>query len=480
MRVFICWSGRRSKEVAQILEEWLKKTIVGIDPFCSKDIDKGAWWSEEIRQNISTSDAGILCITPENLRSPWLHFEAGALGIGEDKKLFPLLYKTYPGQLESPFSHHQATQLTCEDTLKFCKDIIAFHNDKIRNGNIKRARIMLKEPFRERWSELERKLRNIGPLGVQEMIPEFEQLFQRKTFYEPIDECSAQAWVDRYVGCYETHQLIEEKQRFVRENAWPHVADLYDELIMELDIYAMDIKSLLVPERKYELDRDGRLRMPEGVRETCERKRRRVHDLVLKILTAKRGPVVDNARLYPKFKSLRDRNDQLVYPAEDMIRRSEFESLGLDADNILSLPSSPWDFDRIIFYLIAEQCRSPNIEELPTCVGRELERIRVRGETACPIPLYHAVRALQRTMDKDQSAAGDVELSIHEILKRIEAYLADESDRVDSRSLGEDPARLRPVRSGHWTYDRIIEDMKGILEKIESRRRGEQAEHATK
>ena len=44
MKVFLCWSGTRSKGIANALHEWLPRVIQALDPWISVDIDKGARW----------------------------------------------------------------------------------------------------------------------------------------------------------------------------------------------------------------------------------------------------------------------------------------------------------------------------------------------------------------------------------------------------------------------------------------------------
>jgi len=86
MSVFICWSGDRSKAIA----EALKPLLEGVFPslagdttpspiFLSKNIEKGAEWFQAIRAGLDSSQAGIVVLTHENARNPWIHCEAGAL-----------------------------------------------------------------------------------------------------------------------------------------------------------------------------------------------------------------------------------------------------------------------------------------------------------------------------------------------------------------------------------------------------------------
>ena len=80
MKVFISWSGDRSHKVALVLEEWLRSVIQAVEPYVSsKDIDKGARWFSDISVELEKADFGIVCITPENQKEPWIAFEAGAL-----------------------------------------------------------------------------------------------------------------------------------------------------------------------------------------------------------------------------------------------------------------------------------------------------------------------------------------------------------------------------------------------------------------
>src|ERR1700720_3713132 len=80
MRIFICWSGRRSGELAEAIYDWLPKFTHDLAlPFLSSKIKMGVRWFEEIGQQLDASDAGLICLTPENLSSNWIHYEAGAL-----------------------------------------------------------------------------------------------------------------------------------------------------------------------------------------------------------------------------------------------------------------------------------------------------------------------------------------------------------------------------------------------------------------
>lgn len=118
MKVFISWSGERSKKLALIFRDWLPTVIQAIEPFVSsEDIEKGSRWNTDIAQELKESSFGLICVTKDNLPAPWLNFEAGALSKTIDNTyVAPILFDVKPSDLKgSPISQFQATSFTKED-----------------------------------------------------------------------------------------------------------------------------------------------------------------------------------------------------------------------------------------------------------------------------------------------------------------------------------------------------------------------------
>jgi hypothetical protein len=125
MQVFIAWSGDRSRDFALALHVWLKSAIQRLDPWVSeRDIEVGQRWTEELAKQIKTAQFAILCLTPENRRSPWINFEAGALAeaVGSNR-VIPALVDFRAAELDWPLAQFQAVEATRDGILKMVLSI---------------------------------------------------------------------------------------------------------------------------------------------------------------------------------------------------------------------------------------------------------------------------------------------------------------------------------------------------------------------
>jgi TIR domain-containing protein len=110
MKVFWGWSGETSHKIALALHNWLPRVIQAIKPYISsEDIAKGARWSTEIANELQTTNYGIICVTKENIGSPWINFESGALSREIGKSFVtPFLFQLKPSDIQGPLAQFQA------------------------------------------------------------------------------------------------------------------------------------------------------------------------------------------------------------------------------------------------------------------------------------------------------------------------------------------------------------------------------------
>jgi hypothetical protein len=153
MKVFISWSGKRSKAMANALKDWIPLIVQHSEPFVSdKDISAGDRWAQAIAGELESSNFGILCITPENISSEWIMFEAGALSKAmQDAKVIPLLFGLELSDLSGPLQQFQALRVDEQGMLDALKAINAASDNKTDEATIERLVPAL-------WSDLQAKI----------------------------------------------------------------------------------------------------------------------------------------------------------------------------------------------------------------------------------------------------------------------------------------------------------------------------------
>lgn len=81
--IFISWSGEQSEEMAKILHDfmWQIFDIEKSDIFLSTEDLHGSQWEQEIIDKAANAKVGIFCFTKENIESPWIFTELGAVNV---------------------------------------------------------------------------------------------------------------------------------------------------------------------------------------------------------------------------------------------------------------------------------------------------------------------------------------------------------------------------------------------------------------
>lgn len=162
LRVFVSWSGERSRLMAKAVTNWLPLVIHAAKPWMSdENLPKGELWTTGLSRNLADHKLGILCVTPENYQSPWLLFEAGALSklIG-DAKVCPLILGMTPNELEGPLGTFQATVFEKDDVYKLIKSL----NDELEEEKVPEH--ILHHTFETFWPELERQVIEISKIKI--------------------------------------------------------------------------------------------------------------------------------------------------------------------------------------------------------------------------------------------------------------------------------------------------------------------------
>lgn len=164
------------------------------------DIHKGDRWSEQIGHQLRDHRVGIICVTPENMASEWLLFEAGALSktFGEGR-VCPLLLGIGPTELEGPLGQFQATVFGREELFALSQSL---------NGELNEDRLddqVLRDSFDKFWPELEKRVESLSKLQLDvQSVNSVVRAFAKHGLPEPSIGNAVY-----FEGGFESHGLYE-------------------------------------------------------------------------------------------------------------------------------------------------------------------------------------------------------------------------------------------------------------------------------
>lgn len=165
MKIFLSWSGERSKLLASSLRDWLPMFLNFTEPWMSDRIDKGTRWSDEVAEQLEKSSIGIICLTPENLESPWIHFEAGALTKHKEGRAITLLLDLEYKNILQPLAGFQHTLATKEEMLKLVEDIVNIGRE---TGEQAPTDPVWRKAFEKLWPQFEEEIENAKNYSTSE------------------------------------------------------------------------------------------------------------------------------------------------------------------------------------------------------------------------------------------------------------------------------------------------------------------------
>jgi hypothetical protein len=159
MKIFLSWSGDQSKEIAGIFNSWLPRVIQAVKPWFSPEIEKGANWFTELDNALAGTRFGIVCLTPNNLQNPWLHYEVGALSKTEGARIWTFLHGGITvTDVGPPLGRFQHTVAEKSDVLRLLRSI----NDRLsEDGGNGLPDSLLNEVFEDAWPKLDSYFRQV-------------------------------------------------------------------------------------------------------------------------------------------------------------------------------------------------------------------------------------------------------------------------------------------------------------------------------
>ena len=124
MKIFLSWSGKLSKETAELLKKYLPP-LLDVNTFMSShDIESGERWTQKLAFELEQSNFGLVCFTSTNLTAPWLLYEAGAISkLGSSSVCGLLLDNLNTTDITGPLAQFQHIRFIEGDFLKLINEI---------------------------------------------------------------------------------------------------------------------------------------------------------------------------------------------------------------------------------------------------------------------------------------------------------------------------------------------------------------------
>jgi hypothetical protein len=168
MKLFISWSGERSKAMAFALRDWFPLVLHYVEPWLSEaDIEAGSRWADEVAGQLEASNFGVICVTRENLAAPWILFEAGALAKSiQGSRVVPLLLDLDFREISGPLAQFQAKKVERDGLLEVVQSI-----NQIAAQGVPEDRY--RQLFNALWPDLKTKVDVIPESGLPSRLLKF-------------------------------------------------------------------------------------------------------------------------------------------------------------------------------------------------------------------------------------------------------------------------------------------------------------------
>lgn len=162
MKVFVSWSGQRSQALGVALHDWIPLVLHYAEPWLSQaDIEAGQRWAEQVAKELEASNFGIICVTKENVASPWILFEAGALAKSmQGSRVIPLLLDLEIRDIAGPLAQFQAKKVEKAGMLEVIQSLNQLAPHPVPEDRMTQL-------FDALWPELEKKITAVPKASAQ-------------------------------------------------------------------------------------------------------------------------------------------------------------------------------------------------------------------------------------------------------------------------------------------------------------------------
>jgi hypothetical protein len=226
VQVFISWSGTTSKAVAGILRHHLELAFPTVKWFMSaEDLGPGVNWSARLNDAMTDARIAIVCLAPDNLNSPWIVFESGAVAHALGKNLvIPYLHSVVPAEVDGPLAQFQAVQSDEEGTRRLFR-VIAGATDDSRQRSIDEVFAMFWPRISESLGVVPQVVRAQPTRTDRSIFEEMLALLRRQARNTTAPPKLDAFWTKRWKPEDFANRSVEEIEHFFATKLWPKAKD---------------------------------------------------------------------------------------------------------------------------------------------------------------------------------------------------------------------------------------------------------------
>ena len=196
MKVFVSWSGPTSRTMAHALKGWLQFVLPAVQTFVSdQDIAAGDRWDITLASELKNDCVAIFCVTPFNLKSTWLNFEAGAVSNSACRvHVIPLLLGVDRStvQAQGPLSQFQSKLFIKEEMLELLSSL----NNFLPAEEAPLCKERLNQTFEICWPQLKENLEGLVDGAQSETETGYPWFFTSKDLERrEFDPSAKSVWV---------------------------------------------------------------------------------------------------------------------------------------------------------------------------------------------------------------------------------------------------------------------------------------------
>lgn len=197
--------------MAVSLKTFLEAVIAAPRYFMSSDIGAGEVWRNVIAGQLGQTNIGIAVLTIENIKSHWIHWEAGAISKSTQSSLvIPYLVRLTDTELLQPLADLQWKQANMEDT-----------RDLVEQLNIRQPESVRTQPnavqsvFDTQWPALEESIMASGEAeepSESRVRPESDVQAEMLRRLRQIEAVLSSQRADAGIGTAEVHRADAERR----------------------------------------------------------------------------------------------------------------------------------------------------------------------------------------------------------------------------------------------------------------------------